>query len=249
MCVNRVQKPLIPTWRHRMVLSTLLLTATATAFVLVLVPPAFTQQNPKPQIETRRAKQNSIWDAIWKLVMKRDEPSLSSRDGVCVINPGLLGEKNVIWSDRPLFLWQGKVQNLEVRPYSLDTPYSGQKVLWSQTVIAGSQSATYTGETLQPGQTYDWQLVVVDSSPRRLRFTFQVMDAQSRDRITDELTAMETQLKSAGATPEAITLAKAKYFAERDLWSDALQEVYSVQNPSTELTKNTQELSSNLCNS
>ncbi|MBF2020039.1 MAG: hypothetical protein IGR93_08045 [Hydrococcus sp. C42_A2020_068] len=51
-----------------------------------------------------------------------------------------------------------------------------------------------------------------------------------RDRIASELTERETQLKTAGVT-------------------DALQEIYSVQNPSPTLTGNAQEILSYLCES
>jgi hypothetical protein len=46
---------------------------------------------------------------------------------------------------------------------------------------------------------------------------------------------------------EEIALQRANYFAQRDLWSDALQEIYSVQNPSPTLTRNAQEILSYLC--
>ncbi|MGH2414358.1 MAG: DUF928 domain-containing protein [Microcystaceae cyanobacterium] len=210
-------------------------------------------RNANPPAETRRGEQTSVWAALWELLKsKRSEPALTSRGKVCEIAPGLLGEKNVIWSDRPLFLWQGTVPSLEIRLYSPFSPDREQEVLWSQTVSAQSQTAkfqsvTYTGEALQPGKTYDWELVV--SSSRRQRFTFQVMESQERDRLASELTERETQLKAAGATTEEIALQWANYFAQRGLWSDALQEIYSVKNPSVDLTRNVQEILSYLCES
>lgn len=253
--VNWVQKPLTQARHHsQRLLSILLLTTTATAYLSALpIESAVAQQNSKPPANTRRINRKSVWDSILKLLKRRNEPPLISRGNVCAVTPGLLGEKNVIWSDRPLFLWQGTVQRLQMRPYSLYSSSSSQEVLWSQTVAAGNQSAMYTGEALQPGQTYDWELVVIDPSsprdsrPRNLRFTFQVMEAQRRALITTELMALEIQLKTAGATAEAISLQRANYFAERDLWSDVLQEVFSVKNPSTALTKTTQEISAYLC--
>lgn len=241
-------------------LYTLLISATATACFGLPIPSAATEQNPKPPAQPRRINRNSIWDAILQLLKRRDEPALISRGNVCAIAPGLLGKTNVIWSDRPLFLWQGNVQRLEVRPYSLYSSqayslYSSQEVLWSQTVTKGTRSVIYTGEALQPGLTYDWELVVVDSSspgdskPRPLRFTFQVMEALERDRIAAELTAIATRLKTVGATAEAIAHARANYFAQRDLWTDALQEIFSVQNPSAELTRTAQEISAYVCGS
>lgn len=241
---NWLRKPLTPPRRPRQrLLSILLLTATATACFALAIPSAVAQQNPKPPVQNRRVNRNSIWDAISKL-LQREEPPLGSRGNVCAITPGLLGEKNVIFRDRPLFVWQGAVQRLDLRPYSL---YSKQDLLWSQTLTTGDQSATYNREALQPGQTYDWELVVDPSGSRKERFTFQVMDAQSRNLIATELTAMEKRLKSAGATGEAIAQERANYFAQRGLWSDALQEVFSVKNPSADLTRTAQEISAYLC--
>ena len=59
--------------------------------------------------------------------------------------------------------------------------------------------------------------------------------APKRDRITEELTALEGRLK--GASEETIALEKADYFAKEGLWSDALQELYSVSKPSAEVTR------------
>jgi len=252
--VNWVQKSLTPAWQQsQKLVSVLLLTAVAIAYLPVPVENASAQQNPKSPTQNNRTNRASILSAILKL-FQQPKNRLGSRGYICPISPALLEETNVIWSDRPLFFWQGEtVQRLEVRPYSLDIPYSSQEVLWSQAVTKGERSVIYTGKGLQPGQKYDWELVVVDpssprdSEPRPLRYTFQVMDASRRDAIAAELTALETQLKTAGATAEEIALARAKYFAQRELWSDALQEIYLVKNPSADLTKTAQEISTYLC--
>jgi hypothetical protein len=73
------------------------------------------------------------------------------------------------------------------------------------------------------------------------------MELLKRDRLAAELAAMETQLSAAGSTAEEIALERANYFAQRDLWSDALQEIYSVKNPSAALTSNAQEILTYLC--
>jgi hypothetical protein len=72
------------------------------------------------------------------------------------------------------------------------------------------------------------------------------MEAQQRQRIIVDLWTLERQLQ--GASREEIALAKANYFAQRQLWSDVLQQAYSVQNPSAELAKFVQKLPTQLCN-
>ena len=63
------------------------------------------------------------------------------------------------------------------------------------------------------------------------------MERQQRDRIADDLTKLEAQLKKQRASAEKIALEKANYFAQKELWSDALLQLYSVSNPSAELSE------------
>jgi hypothetical protein len=73
------------------------------------------------------------------------------------------------------------------------------------------------------------------------------MGSPERERLAAELAALEAQLKAAGATAEEIALERANYFAQRDLWSDALQEIDSAKNSSVELTGKLQDLVNYLC--
>ena len=45
----------------------------------------------------------------------------------------------------------------------------------------------------------------------------------------------------------SIALAKANYFAKLGLWSDVLQQAYSVQKPSPELDRMLKEIPQQLC--
>ncbi|MDF5718985.1 MAG: hypothetical protein PUP91_00550 [Rhizonema sp. PD37] len=165
-----------------------------------------------------------------------------SRDpvSVCMISPDAPTEHRIVWSDRPTFIWKGSVQKIAVRLAG------SQEDLWSQTV-AGMQSTNYTGKALQPGQTYEW-LAFENESPSKF-VQFQVMDAQQRDRITTYLNSLENQGKTKKVDNEAIALAKASYFVQNQLWVDALQQVYSVEKPSGELTQIRQEIPDKLCSS
>ncbi|MDJ0572430.1 MAG: DUF928 domain-containing protein [Pleurocapsa sp. MO_192.B19] len=244
--------------------SVLLLNALiATCYLYLPVTRAIAQENSKSLIENqeeeryikakpeiRRQETSSIFETLWKLLRakREQEPALSSRSSICEITPGLVGETNLIYSDRPLFLWQGTAPQVEIYLY---TPFSleiEQEVLWSQTVASNSESILYTGEPLQPGQIYDWE-IVVDSATNRRRISFQVMEAEQRRRITSELAQLETELTISGANTEEITLAQANYFAERDLWSDALQKIYSIESPSADLISQIEDIKQYLCQS
>ena len=83
----------------------------------------------------------------------------------------------------------------------------------------------------------------------RRRISFQVMEAAERDRISGELQQLETELVVSGATIEEIILAKANYFAEKDLWSDTLQQLSSLETATGNVIANTQEMISYICQS
>lgn len=208
---------------------------------------AETQPKPSSNRETRQPEKKSPWEALWTILSRRKEPKLSSRGSICEIAPGLQGEAKVIWSDRPLFLWRGTVPQVEIRLYTAFTD-EGQKLLWSQTVTGEAQSVQYTGQPLQPGVKYEWELMIDPSKPGT-RYPFQVMTASERDKISAELTALLNPLKNSGATEEEIALSRANYFAERNLWSDALGEIYSLNNPSLEFTRQAEKMVDDFCQS
>ncbi len=70
--------------------------------------PSENDRQSEPVTTTRERESSSIFEAIWKLLRAKteQEPALSSRSNICEVTPGLLGETNLIYSDRPLFLWQ-----------------------------------------------------------------------------------------------------------------------------------------------
>ncbi len=220
--------------------------------------PSENDRQSEPITTTGTRESSSIFEAIWKLLRakKEQEPALSSRSNICEVTPGLLGETNLIYSDRPLFLWQGTIPQVDIylyTPFSLDTE---QEVFWSQTV-ASNNRILYSGEPLQPGQIYDWE-IVVDSATNRRRISFQVMEAAERDRISKELEQIESELTISGATSEEVIFAKANYFAEKDLWSDSLQELsfletasYNAMSPEMRQVAiaNNQEMISFICQS
>lgn len=210
----------------------LLFTGTVSIYFPVLAIQTATTQATE-QIQLKQNKQVNwqlSWSGILNLLRRKKTP-LGSRGGsdLCAIAPGKLGNITEVWSDRPLFLWQGRAQKIAVLPQGSKADW------WSQPVTAAAGSATYAGAALQPGRTYEWMVFAGQSSSPTLKTEFQVMDAQRRDRMTAELTALEMQLRSQAANDEAIALARANYFAQHQLWSDVLQQAFSVQNRSDAL--------------
>lgn len=163
-----------------------------------------------------------------------------TRGDLCLVSPParLRDIADTIWHTNPIFIWRGTARRIEL----LDT--SSKKVLWSKNLTPNDRIAVYDGQPLQPGEKYAWALYVSDAEdeePQQNSFT--ILSSTERDRITAELNQLQTQ----GDTPEQIALKRANYFAEKRLWADALQEIYSVPNPSDQLKKLGEEITNYIC--
>lgn len=185
------------------------------------------------------------WGDIWNKLRRKKVPGggRGPEVTICAIAPGRLDSTKLgiqeIWSVQPLFLWDiqgGTVQQIEL----LDRD---EQVFWSQKIPTGQTKVIYDGKALQPGQSYIWRLSHSPTSEISY-YQFKVMEIQKRDRITKELAQLEKQLEKQQAPAEKIALEKANYFAQQELWSDALREIYSIPNPSAELTRMIQKISS-----
>lgn len=171
-------------------------------------------------------------EVTWTVVFRRAPPPASrppggsrgEADQVYPIAPGQIG-RTELWSDRPLFVWQGAIRQLEV------TDAAGA-LFWSQAVAAEDRSIRYSGAPLQPGQTYEW-IIYNLAKAAIARVSFQVMTATERDQIAADLETLTAQYSQ--AMPEQMALQRANYFADRQLWADVLREAFSVTDPSEEL--------------
>jgi hypothetical protein len=239
------------------------LSLTACFFPLSLVTLAeikeeISQQNqnqprqPQPTPTPQSRKERSTWGAILSLFKRSNQGRKLGSRGVCFFSPGLLENSPVIWSDRPIFIWQRVSLFQEIRLYSPFNPAQDQEIIWRQEIKQSSptisfQEIQYTGTPLEAGKTYDWEIFDQKSKAQEKRY-FTVMESSERAQITTELQRLETQLKSEGATEEEIARERANYFIEKQLWSDALQSMLTVKNPSPELLQKIQELLGELCN-
>jgi hypothetical protein len=253
--LNRSVAPILATM--------LLLSTTGIALAQIKTTPAkpTTAASPRPQptnpnpsaspthpAANQPPNQPSVWAALLSL-LKRQEPPLASRSRLCPITPGLLGDSYIIWNHRPLFAWQGEVKSIEVRPYSIEQPFDSQPILWQKTLNSEVRQVSYDGPPLQPGQKYDWQIVDAAGIPRR--YSFALMTAQEQQHLASHLSHRLQQLQAARATPIQIATARAQFFAEQQLWSDAMQEMYSYTNNTANTAlapvSTTQEMSQYVC--
>ena len=192
------------------------------------------QKNPQ--------KPAPFWSNISQLLFSNKPPVKprkgGSRGDLCIISPDASSETRIIWSDRPLFLWHGKIKKIKV------TDISNNTVIFSENV-ENTQQYTYTGQPLQPGQTYKLYIFLGESPAAFVEF--QIMESEERNSITAALKTLENKLQAKKSHPEAIALAKANYFTKLGLWSDVLQQAYSVQKPSLELDRMLKEIPQQLC--
>ncbi|MEL7035364.1 MAG: hypothetical protein AAFO04_07065 [Cyanobacteria bacterium J06592_8] len=190
--------------------------------------------DPTPPVESDGG---SRFGRSWRDSFNDNEPPEwgdgGSRGGpFCALTPFDETTDVVVWSTRPTIIWQGGLARVELYPHNRD------ELLWSENLNPGEQQVQYTGEPLQPGQSYDIMFYesVDDAFPfPSVQITFKVMAVEPRQQVTQELEELTTQLQSEGASEEIIALARFNYFAEKQLWSDALTEAFSVENPSPEL--------------
>ncbi|MCP2731021.1 hypothetical protein [Limnofasciculus baicalensis] len=205
---------------------------------------------PSPQSLVHSPSKTKSWQEIFKNFFNKkneDNPppgtpgSGIARGDICPITPRINSANREIWSNRPLFVWRGNLGRIEVRHYG------SEEVLWSQTVSERDNRVSYTGEPLKAGETYQWVIFGERAENPMLSVPFKVMNHQDRDRIRVRLIILGVELKEKGLTPEEITWARANYFAEKELWYDFLQEVYSMENPSEELQEIIQQIPAKVC--
>lgn len=139
-------------------------------------------------------------------------------------------EPEVIWSDRPLFLWHPKIEGVVIESIQVlreDT----EEMIWESAVTGDRNFILYPPDAppLQPGIAYTWQLV---TDRPYMQATFQILDGAERSSIDNQMQAISSQLTREGVTPADIALNQALYLGEQELVSDMLHYIYSVPNPS-----------------
>lgn len=191
--------------------------------------------------------------SIWKRGPKRPRGARGgdSRSQICPIAPGLI-DTYIVWSDRPLFLWQYSGDNKSVELIVRES--GSQKDLWTQNVNLVDKKAFYGNEkALEPGKLYMWKLL--GSTDWN---SFKIMPADERENIHNQLQALDKQLKNTKNSSEEIALKKANFFLNYEIkhtvenktfnaWSDALLALYQVDKPSQTFVNNRQEFVESLC--
>lgn len=193
---------------------------------------------------------NKNWEKAFEDIFNQsdEDPPVDIKDGttrggsLCLVSPGLIEVEGKIWNTRPLFIWQGQLNRIEV------SSSNSYQVLWTFDIQDDEEIVDYTGEELEPGDTYRWRVFdSTDSISGMQQITFRIMDMEEHEAINQDLVKLNQDLNKQEATEEAIAFARVKFFAERDLWSDALSEVFKVKEPSMELQDFRSNILQRLC--
>ena len=212
---------------------------------ICLVPLAVRAQD-NPDSATNRRESSSVLERILSLFKSRQN-SLITRGDVCFVSPGSVGEQ-LVWSDRPLFIMDGEIPEARIEIHSPTTNYNYERdgqIVWTTDLAPNTTTLAYTGEPLQPGFVYDW--VFSKSEKTYEPIAFKLMSQPEREQIAGELNTLETELQQQGATTEDIAIAKADFFVSRQLLSDALQQLHSVEQPSSTLVSEIADVKKYLC--
>ncbi|BAY81272.1 hypothetical protein NIES267_07480 [Calothrix parasitica NIES-267] len=215
---------------------------------LISIAIALGMSSENPAIaQVRRPRQNIIrrWvNSIWG---RRPKRSLGARSNIVAVSPGLI-DTITVWHDKPMFLWHSSSKNQQARLIVRER--NSEETLWEQDVNIANRKAFYQGQPLEPGKNYQWKLTGTTSS---IPWTnFQIMPENQRAQIKADLQRLE-QKSLTDNTSEETAKIKAEYFLNRSinqsneyLWSDGLQALYQVKQPSTDFIKNRQQLITNI---
>jgi hypothetical protein len=217
------------------------------------IPVTQAQQNNSPTTEKPAEKEKtqkspSMLESLLRLIKSPENRLITRGDELCLISPGNIGEQ-IIYGDRPVFIWQGTIPDSTINVYSSSANYNyeqDEQLIWTQEVAANSQNIAYKGETLQSGFIYDWELTTTDST---YRATFVVMKDVNQVQIDRDIAAIKDRLKAENKENEEIAIAVTDYLAQKQLWSDVLQQLYTVENPSANLTSKIEDIEQYLCES
>lgn len=209
--------------------------------------------------QTQEAAENpsslaSGWQRIVAFFAEENEDRRRSNNngsrpgnGVCLISPP---HQQVLWHREPLMLWQSTETHIGIRPQGAE-----DRVLWRATATASEvgvdtyqdiYQASYAGVPLEPEETYEWLFYINPERPS-FWFRFELMGAMDYAQHAVELGALLAPLAAAEAGAEEIALAKAGYFLDNNLPADALQVVFAVSDPSSELLEAQAALVAEIC--
>ncbi|QQE65133.1 hypothetical protein GFS31_18180 [Leptolyngbya sp. BL0902] len=169
----------------------------------------------------------------------------SRGSGVCLVSPG---DGEMVWTLEPLLILQGDLKSTAFYISDDEEPFWTTPLTPDETFVA---IQPYNGDPLEPGTTYEQQVETFALDGRVVssrRFPLQIMpEGEERDQIATDLAHLEANLAHNDLDTEAIALAKAEFFLDRNLNADALGWLFSVDDPSRVLAMMRQAVVEAIC--
>jgi hypothetical protein len=179
------------------------------------------------------ARQQWSWDDFWQKIVgrRRQDPPLGSRGRICVLTP--VPTVNVpvpiIWREKPLLVWQGKADRVEV--FDRQT----EQLMSRRLVRIGHKQMEYTGEPLLPGRVYDVKFFSgTKSTIIEGQTAFKIMSPREQKQIAQRIAGLSTE-------------ERANFWMEQGLWDEAVAEIYTVVQPSEEILQLRRKFAVDLC--
>ncbi|MGD1940037.1 MAG: hypothetical protein ACFB0G_01875 [Leptolyngbyaceae cyanobacterium] len=163
-------------------------------------------------------------------------------DNFCLVTLGSAGE-NSIWSDRPTFIIQGSPRSLAIYQDVTAAP------IWEHPVN-DAEVVAYTGPPLEPDTVYTFRA-------RHPRFEstiyeqreLRTMSFDDEVQTTANLISLEGEMRNGGPVTETeIAIARADYFWQQGLETDAWATLWPLQAESSEVAEAISISTDRLCN-
>lgn len=171
-----------------------------------------------------------------------DDPRTKRGDEICMaaFAPDIVQN---MWRDRPVFVVQGIPRSLALYEGDATDPF------WTYPVNQ-ADLVPYSGSALTPGTTYTLRASHPDfPSTRYEERPFIVLSEAGQENIATDLLMLQQEMTEAGGDAEAIALARADYFWQQGLETEAWAEIMPLQGESAEVTEAVEMALENLCGS
>jgi hypothetical protein len=211
------------------------------SIVLISLPPSLLLKF----VSTRPAHAQNTPNVVqyWWSKVFAQKPPVKTRAGtarparnICLAFPNLpydpASKEGILklWNRQPMLIWQGDAQEIKVSQVVNDKAL--EKPIATLDLSRDSKRIQPT-IMFKAGQVYEW--VAIPKRTKASGIRFQMVDESTAAAIEQDLAKLNQSLKAKRLDPSQLAIERARFFADRDLWLDAMQELYSVANPSEDI--------------
>lgn len=188
---------------------------------LKTLPTSRSTTGKKQQTEISKSSINRIID-----IFRKKKRKGGSRTSSCIILSETVKDSLQTWSDRPLFVWEGAPKRVGIRSIG------NKSMIWSHEVADNEQSIQFDGEVpLERGQEYTYWIqyspLVEEEDLFGYQVSFQVMSDLDYRQLHRKLSQVDLNApNSNNKIPDPLILKRAYYFAQQELFLDAVRELF-----------------------